>query len=192
MLRAAYSSGIFPWPVEDYDGIPWFAPSQRALLFIDELRVSRSLRKLLKNNSYQMRINSSFAEVIRACSAARKTESGTWITSEIIEEYTKFHQLGFALSVECFSGTELVGGLYGVNIGGFFAGESMFHLQSNTSKLCLVYLLDKLVAQGVSWIDCQQMTPLLESFGARAVERQAFMGLLEEALSRDKLEFEAQ
>lgn len=189
MLLAAYSSGIFPWPIEEFSEIPWFAPAQRAVLFFKDLSISRSMRKLSRNHPYELRFNSAFIEVVRGCAAKRASQSGTWITEEIIKGYSALHAHGFALSVECFAEDKLVGGLYGVSIGGFFAGESMFHLSSNTSKLCLLYLIEHLAGQGVEWIDCQQSTPLLDSFGARCVPRTEFMKLLAVALEKPQLRF---
>ena len=120
----------------------------------------------------------------------KTSHEGTWITPEMIRAYVKLHELGFAHSVECYSGGKLVGGLYGVSIGRMFAGESMFHLESNTSKFCLLKLVECLQAQGAQWLDCQQLTPLFEQFGAREVAREEFLEMLKLALGGPALKFE--
>ena len=134
-----------------------------------------------------MKFNTAFAQVIRACADSHSAEQGTWITEEMIDGYIAFHEAGFAHSVECYLDQELVGGLYGVAIGKYFAGESMFYSQSNASKLCLLYLIEKLRSQGVTWMDCQQTTPLLLTFGAQNIPRTDFMKILKTALSSDPL-----
>jgi leucyl/phenylalanyl-tRNA--protein transferase len=179
-LLLAYRSGIFPWPVEGYPTL-WFAPPQRAVLFFDEFHVSKSLRKQMRQAHYEIRIDSCFERVIRACAAPRVYEAETWILPEMIEAYEQFHRAGYAHSVEVFAHDELVGGLYGVAIGRYFAGESMFHLASGASKIALVHLVEHLQKQGATWLDVQMPTPLFESFGARCIPRDEFMKMLQNA-----------
>lgn len=185
-LLLAYRSGIFPWPLIEDGPIAWFAPWQRALLFTEEARISRSLKKRLKRNDFTIRVNSNFAAVIRGCAEPvnRPGQDGTWITEEVIEAYCKLHEAGYAHSIECWIDGQLSGGLYGVAIGAMFAGESMFYRVPYASKLCLAFLVDYLKQKDVAWLDCQQLTPTLQSFGARSVPRHEFMSLLKKAISR--------
>jgi len=184
-LLLAYQSGIFPWPMFGERYLTWFSPAERALLFLNEFIVPRSLRKALKRGNYSFRINSNFSSVINQCAELvnRPGQDGTWITPSIVEAYIQLHSAGYAHSIECYREEQLVGGLYGVSIGGMFAGESMFYREANASKLTLWFLVEYLRAHGVLWIDCQFRTPLFESFGARDVAREEFLELLKEALS---------
>ncbi len=186
-LLLAYSSGIFPWPMSGLREIPWFAPPTRAVLFLRDFAPPRSLRKAAKRAEYEIRVNTAFPSVIRACANAknRPGQRGSWITRQMVEGYTRFHEAGFAHSVECFKASELVGGLYGVGIAGMFAGESMFYREPNASKIALCALVDLLRARGSEWIDCQQLTPFFSSMGAVEIDRNRFMGLLREALALD-------
>lgn len=183
-LLLAYKSGIFPWPIQNL--IVWFSPPKRTVLFMDEVHISKSLQKELKRGKFSFAIDRAFEEVIMACAEfkERQGQRGTWINSDIVQAYSTFHKAGYAHSIECYEGENLVGGLYGVSIGHMFAGESMFHRKSNTSKLSLCYLLDYLRPKGVKWIDCQVMTPLLRSFGAREIERDEFLKLLDSAVKK--------
>ena len=185
-LHLAYSSGIFPWPV---DGrlLAWFSPPRRAVLFCRDLHISRSLAKERKRTDYSYRFDYKFAEVIRACSQTvnRGNQNGTWITPEIIAAYCCLQRKGLAHSLACSDHGVLIGGLYGVSIGAMFAGESMFFRRSNASKLCLWHLVEHLNRKGVEWIDCQVMTPLFRSFGAKEIDRGEFIALLKKALRRN-------
>ncbi|MCB0323472.1 MAG: leucyl/phenylalanyl-tRNA--protein transferase [Bdellovibrionales bacterium] len=183
-LLLAYRSGIFPWPVFESGPLAWFAPPERALLFIDEFRIGRSLTKRIRKANYEIRVNTSFVEVLEGCAdvSNRQGQHRTWITAEMIQAYRELHYAGFAHSIECWEQGELTGGLYGVAIGRTFAGESMFYRRPEASKLCLCFLVDYLRARGVSWIDCQQLTPLFERFGARLIDRRDYMRLLQQAL----------
>jgi len=183
-LREAYRRGIFPWPVKGYP-LLWFSPPERALLFFDELHVPRSLARERRRTSLRFTIDAAFERVIAACaSIERAHEDGTWITPEMVEGYTRFHRLGHAHSVEAWEGGELAGGLYGVDAGGAFAGESMFHRRPNASKLALLHLVEHLAARGLGWLDVQVMTPHLEALGARLVPREEFLERLARALER--------
>jgi leucyl/phenylalanyl-tRNA--protein transferase len=176
-LLLAYISGIFPWYSEG-DPILWHSPDPRFVLFPKQLIISHSMRKLLKTERYKVTFNTSFDEVIQQCSKVkRKNQAGTWIVNEMVEAYRALHQKGYAVSVEVWNKEEeLVGGLYGVKIGRFFAGESMFSLESNTSKLALIETIRQL---DVAMIDCQVYTAHLESLGAVMISRKQYLGLLE-------------
>jgi len=182
-LRTAYHSGIFPWPVEDCP-LLWFAPPQRAVLNFEEFHISRRLARQLRSTAFEMRIDSNFEQVIEACAVQRKYAEGTWITPEMMAAYVKLHEAGEAHSVEIYLDGELVGGLYGVSFGAYFAGESMFHRVSGASKAALVHLVAHLQTRGARWLDAQMMTPLFESFGAREVPRAEFMRELQKALNQ--------
>ena len=189
-LLLAYRSGIFPWPILEDDVLAWFAPPERSILFLDEFHIPRTLAKEKKKSSFHFTIDKAFSTVIEECSRAQnrfdsrgRRQKGTWITSELVTGYKSFHEAGFSHSVECWNGTELVGGLYGVSVGGMFAGESMFYKAPNASKLSLVFLVEFLKERSVAWIDCQVMTPLFESFGARDIAREKYMRLLDASLN---------
>ena len=192
-VTAAYHQGIFPWP---HRGMPtlWFAPPQRALLWCDELHVSSRLRRYLRKADFEIRFDTAFDEVIDACSQPRWAdgvwERGSWINKAIKRAYRLLHQGGHAHSVEAWHDGELVGGLYGVSWGGYFAGESMFHRSDYASKAAFIALVEHLKTRGVQWLDCEVMTPHFEQMGAREVPRAEFMELLEMALARPKRLFE--
>lgn len=182
-LRDAYRHGIFPWPHEDYP-LPWFSPRKRTLLFFDELHAGRSLRKAVRRAPYTFTIDRDFASVIRACGEAERPEQdGTWIEPRIIDAYIRLHEAGDAHSIEAWDGDELAGGLYGIDAGGVFTGESMFHRRNDASKLALLFLVEHLRARGATFLDCQVMTPHVAALGAREVSRARFLDLLEEAQS---------
>jgi len=184
-LRDAYRHGIFPWPHEELELIPWFSPRRRAVIFFHELHVGRTLRKSMKRAGLTFTIDRDFAAVIQACSdAPRPGQDGTWIEPEIVEAYLRFHQSGDAHSVEVWQDDELVGGLYGVDAGGVFTGESMFHRAPDASKLALLFLIEHLQERGGTWIDCQVMTPHMEALGAREIPRSKFLDLLAAAQAR--------
>ena len=187
LLLEAYTSGIFPWPSSSMDElVPWFSPPNRALLFLSEFHVSKSLAKVLKKNPYVIKFNTNFEAVIKNCKETPRgtEEAGSWISDELLQAYVDFNNQGYCFSVEAYDNEKLVGGLYGVTIGKMYAGESMFHSEADASKVCLSHLVEKLKLEGVDWIDCQQMTPLFKSFGARAVERKKFLELLSVSLSQ--------
>lgn len=184
LLAEAYARGIFPWPVEGYP-LLWFSPPERGLLFFEELHVPRSLARERRRTRLEFTIDRAFGRVIRACGAVvRAHESGTWITPDMVQGYREFHRMGRAHSVEAWEAGELVGGLYGVDAGGAFAGESMFRLRPNASKLALLFLIDHLRARGLEWLDIQVMTPHMETLGARLVPREEFLSLLADARTR--------
>lgn len=183
-LREAYRKGIFPWP-HDTMPLPWFSPRRRAVLLLDELHVGRSLRKAAKRSTLTFTIDRDFRAVIRACAAMeRPDQDGTWIHPNIITAYIRFHDAGDAHSIEAWQDGELAGGLYGIDAGGVFTGESMFHRAPNASKLALLFLADHLRARGSRLIDCQVMTPHMRSLGAREISRGKFLDLLAEAQAK--------
>jgi leucyl/phenylalanyl-tRNA--protein transferase len=180
-LREAYRHGIFPWPHEGMP-LPWFSPRQRTVIFFDELHVGRSLRKSARRAGFEFTIDRDFRSVIRGCaSSPRGDDDGTWIGEDIIAAYTRLHEAGDAHSVEVWEGETLVGGLYGVDSGGVFTGESMFHRRTDASKLALLHMIDHLRDRGATWLDCQVMTPHMEALGAREIARARFLDLLAEA-----------
>ncbi len=184
-LLLAYKSGIFPWPFNERQ-LAWFSPPERGVLFLADIHLSKSLQKTRARSGWSYAFDERFLEVVTACAESphRPGQTGTWITKRIIRGYLDFHEAGFAHSVETYFEGELVGGLYGVAIGGFFAGESMFFTKPDASKLALCFLLDHLKAHGVEWIDCQMVTPLLRAFGATEVPRERYLELLGKAIAR--------
>ncbi len=177
-LLAAYRHGIFPWYSEEQP-ILWWSPDPRSVLFPRDLHISRSLRKTLRKDMFQVTLDHSFAEVITACSQPRKDGRGTWITDEMREAYLRLHSAGYAHSVECWQGSRLVGGLYGVALGKVFFGESMFSRTSDASKTAFVYLVRQLQRWGFGLIDCQVQSSHLDSLGAGLIPRSRFAGLLD-------------
>jgi leucyl/phenylalanyl-tRNA---protein transferase len=179
----AYRRGIFPWPIE---GLPlvWFCPGERAILEFADLHIARSLLREKRRTDLHLTIDRDFPSVIRACAKTLRTaESGTWITPGIVRSYTELHRRGFVHSVEAWEGVEgerLVGGLYGVDADGAFAGESMFYLRPNASKLALLFLIEHLGERGLSWIDIQMMTPHMQALGAKLISRDRYLKKLAE------------
>ena len=177
--REAYMKGIFPWHT---DGIPlpWHCPEKRAVLIFEEMDVPRSLAKIRRREEFTFTIDREFAEVMRQCALTRRPgQKGTWITGEFEDVYGQLHREGMAHSIEAWDrGGELVGGLYGIDAGGVFCGESMFYREPNASKLALLYLIDHLRTRGATFLDTQVMTPHMEAFGARLVSRSRFLGML--------------
>ncbi len=188
-LLAAYQRGIFPWFSEGQP-ILWWSTDPRMVLMTADFRVSDSLRKTLRRiersmregGPWQVRFDTAFEAVMRACAAPRRDGPGTWISEEIIDGYSGLHARGFAHSAELWHQGELVGGAYGVCIGRMFYGESMFARVSDGSKIALAYLVDFLAGQGVAMIDCQQETAHLASLGAAPISRAAFLAHLRAAI----------
>ncbi|MFN8305940.1 MAG: leucyl/phenylalanyl-tRNA--protein transferase [Ferruginibacter sp.] len=179
-LLLAYQQGIFPWYSEQ-DPICWWCPDPRFVLFPDELKISRSMKRVLRSEPFGFTTNTAFAEVIRNCrTISRKDQDGTWISAEVQNAYIRLHELGYAHSAEAWNNNELVGGVYGVRLGNIFFGESMFSRQTNASKFALARYVEQLKQEGVVLIDCQVYTPHLESLGARMIPRKDFMRLLTE------------
>jgi leucyl/phenylalanyl-tRNA--protein transferase len=182
-LVLAYSMGIFPWYSEG-DPILWFSPDPRMIFEPGGVHVGRSLRKRLRRGDYRVTMDTAFAEVIRACALVpRPGQPGTWITGDMQRAYTALHRLGLAHSVEVWRGDALVGGLYGVSLGGMFAGESMFSTASDASKVAFVHLARQLERWGFTLIDAQLHTDHLARMGGFAIPRDDYLERLEEALS---------
>ena len=181
-LLLAYQNGIFPWFNEDE--IPqWWSPDPRFVLFPDDLKVSGSMRQLIKKKHFEFKINTAFEEVIQNCSSIkRKGMDGTWISEEIGQAYTQLHRLGYAHSAEAWYGGKLVGGLYGVRLGEVFFGESMFSKESNASKFAFISWVKFLKTQGIELIDCQVHTSHLESLGAKMISRKRFIEILQASI----------
>lgn len=173
-LLSAYRHGIFPW-YSAGQPILWWSPDPRTVLYPDELHVSRSLRKTLRKGEYEVRYDTAFNEVIRSCAAPRGDGQGTWLTEEMVEAYCLLHRLGHAHSAEAWCKGELVGGLYGVAIGGVFFGESMFAHRPDASKVAFVHLVMRLKEAGYGLIDCQVASAHLARFGAVSIPRQRFI-----------------
>ncbi len=177
-LLLAYSWGIFPWYSAD-DPILWWSPDPRFVLFPNDLKVSKSMRPYFNQQKYRVTYDTSFSEVIKACSAIpRDGQVSTWITPEMIEAYELLHKLGYAHSVEVWQEDVLVGGLYGIAMGKVFFGESMFAKATNASKFGFITLVRDLKAEGYQLVDCQQETRHLASMGAQRMERSDFLGWL--------------
>lgn len=186
-LLAAYRHGIFPW-FSAGDPILWWSPDPRMVLFPEEFRIARSLRRTLRSRRFEVRLDSAFAEVIRACAETpRAGQPGTWITREMQDAYCRLFELGFAHSVESWEDGRLVGGLYGIAIGRMYYGESMFSRVSNASKVAAAHLARFLTAKGFGMIDCQMHTAHLASLGAREIPRAEFLRRLRVLTAADVL-----
>lgn len=178
-LRLAYQSGVFPW-FEVGEPIMWWSPNPRMVLFLDELIISKSMRNILNRNSFKVTFNHNFRDVISNCqNIERDGQNGTWITNDMIEAYCKLHELGIGKSVEIWQDAVLVGGLYGIDLGHIFCGESMFSTVSNASKVAFIALVNHLKTENYKLLDCQVYNPHLESLGCREIQRADFMEILE-------------
>ena len=186
-LKLAYSKGIFPWFNEE--PILWWSPDPRMVLFPGKMIVSHSLRQVIRKNEFQVKFDTQFENVIRACAETpRNDEDGTWITDSMIKAYVKLHKAGFAHSVEAYSGEKLVGGLYGLAIGKAFFGESMFHIIPNASKVALYWLSIKLQEWNFRIIDAQVYTNHLESLGGELLPRNKYFTILNQALQEPAID----
>jgi leucyl/phenylalanyl-tRNA---protein transferase len=177
-LQLAYKSGIFPW-FNEGEPILWWSPDPRMVLFPDELIVSKSMRNILNRNQFKVSFNQNFKEVISNCqSIKREGQDGTWISNDMIDAYCKLHEIGVAKSVEVWQDEVLVGGLYGIDLGHVFCGESMFSKVSNASKVAFIALAEYLRKNNYKLLDCQVYNPHLESLGCCEIDRAAFMFIL--------------
>ncbi|MDR1229288.1 MAG: leucyl/phenylalanyl-tRNA--protein transferase [Azoarcus sp.] len=183
-LLAAYRRGIFPWFGKG-DPILWWNPDPRLVIFPSEIRIHRSLRRILRQQRFEVRIDTAFPAVIAACAAPRKPGNATWIVPAMRTAYIEMHELGYAHSVECWREGQLAGGLYGLALGRVFFGESMFSRETDASKVALVHLANLLEATGFAMIDCQMTTSHLLSMGAREIARSQFCALLEQWASAE-------
>lgn len=179
-LLMAYCSGFFPMADPKTGEIGWFSPDPRAIFELDEFHVPRSLRLVIKKNLFEVRVNTSFEQVMRGCAEREET----WISEDIIRSYVELHRLGFAHSVESWSAGSLVGGLYGVAIGGAFFGESMFSRQKDASKVALVHLVERMKVRGFELLDTQWITPHLKMFGAKEISREEYLKRLRHAIKK--------
>ncbi len=176
-LLAAYERGVFPW-YSAQQPILWWSPDPRMVLFPSEFTLSRSLRKTLRSGRFATRVDHAFPETIRECAAPRRSGPETWLNNDMISAYEQLFALGFAHSIETYRGAALVGGLYGVRLGGVFFGESMFSRESDASKVAMVRLVEECRARDIQVIDCQVASSHLASLGAREVSRAEFVVLL--------------
>lgn len=178
-LLNAYENGLFPWFMDEYNHIHWFSPQQRMVLYPDEMKVSKSLRKTIKNKAFVVKTNENFEEVMKNCaSIKRKHEDDTWINEHFIQAYVNLHKLGYAYSIETYLDDELVGGLYGVLIDDIFCGESMFAKVSDASKVAFYHLCKQAKENGINLIDCQVHNEHLESLGAKEIPREEYFKIL--------------
>lgn len=179
-LLLAYKNGIFPW-FESDDPILWWSPDPRMVLFFDELVISKSMRNILNRNIFKVTFNQNFREVISNCkNMKRNGQSGTWITNDMTQAYIRLHELGIAKSVEVWENDLLVGGLYGVDLGDIFCGESMFSKVSNASKVAFIALAKQLYDENYKLLDCQVYNDHLATLGCREIERENFMRILKD------------
>jgi len=185
-LIEAYTHGIFPWYSSETP-IIWWSPDPRFVIYPNDVKVSKSMRQVLKRKIFEIKYDTSFREVISACSGKRKHEKGTWITADMIEAYVTLHNLGYAHSIEAWHDGTLAGGLYGVSLGGMFFGESMFSRESNASKAAFIVLADNLLKLGFDLIDSQVHTDHMESMGAVEMDRDEFLKIVEASVKRETI-----
>lgn len=179
-LISAYQKGIFPWPEDDNTPLLWYSPNPRGILSYRQLHISRSLRRPIKQQKFEIRIDTAFEQTIHHCqSVPRLDQGGTWITPKMKQAYIQLHRDNIAHSIETYFEDKLVGGLYGIYVSNTFSGESMFHLMPNASKVALVALLQILNANTIEWIDTQMLTPVVESLGGELITRNGYLQLLE-------------
>ena len=190
-LILAYQNGIFPWlKIGEYPLWHWFSPNPRFLLFPKEFKISRSLKKAINENLFEIRINQNFRQTIQSCAQAeRPDQESTWIENDMIEDYCKLNELGIAHSIEAYYENKLVGGLYGLHMGSSFFGESMFYKKPEASKVCLSKLVEIGISHNFHFIDCQVHTPHLEKMGAVQVPRNIFLTKLNASLNTEPKKF---
>lgn len=183
-LLMAYYQGIFPWPLGREYPLTWFCPDPRGVLFADNFRVNRRLKRDFKKAGFRHTFNQDFRSVIEGCRDIdnRSDQGDTWITNELIEGYVNFHNEGYAYSIEIWNQEgELVGGLFGVKLGAYVTGESMFYRQSHASKYALAVLMEKLEQKGIQWLDTQMVSPVVGQMGGIEIDREDFLNLHKEA-----------
>lgn len=178
----AYSLGIFPW-FNDDQPILWWSPSSRAIIPTDKLKINRTLQKFLRKTDYRLSVNCAFDEVIQYCANAPFRSEDTWITDEMSAAYENLHRAGYAHSIEVWQEQTLIGGLYGIAIGGYFSGESMFYKKDNASKLALIAITSLLTSAGIHFIDCQIENPFLNAMGCKVVSREQFITMKDHAMA---------
>ncbi|MCX6925566.1 MAG: leucyl/phenylalanyl-tRNA--protein transferase [Verrucomicrobia bacterium] len=180
-LLLAYRSGIFPWTV---DPVTWWSPDPRAIFELDRFHVSHSLAKVIRQGLFHTTLDQAFGRVMASCAAPASGRRTTWISPEFVDAYTQLHQQGHAHSLECWQGSRLVGGVYGVAVGGCFAGESMFHRVSNASKVALFHLIEHLRRQGFRLFDIQMLTPITAQLGGITLPREEYLKRLAAAVEK--------
>lgn len=183
-LLAAYRAGVFPWFNSDQEALLWWSPDPRTVIDPRQIKISRSLAKRLRSRRYSVSVDNQFETVVAACAAPRQGSDGTWITEQMKLAYRRLHELGYAHSVEVWENQLLVGGLYGVSMGGLFFGESMFSRRADASKVALVRLAELLLSRGIELIDCQVASAHLYSLGAFDLPREDFLRQMDELLKR--------
>ena len=181
-LLLAYRSGIFPWTAAP---VTWWSPDPRAIFELNQFHLSRSLARVIRHKSFEITTDKAFHEVMKGCAAPGPGRRDTWITREFLEAYIQLHEDGYAHSLECWQGGQLAGGIYGVAIGGFFAGESMFHKVSNASKVALYHLVERLRPRGFELFDIQMLTPITERLGGTTISRDAYLARLAAAIQKE-------
>jgi leucyl/phenylalanyl-tRNA--protein transferase len=179
-LKLAYGSGIFPWTVNP---VTWWSPDPRGIIELGGFHVSRSLARTARRGAFRLTRNQCFRQVMEACAQPGPGREETWISGEFVEAYTALHEAGSAHSIECWSGDQLAGGVYGVAVGGFFAAESMFHRVTDASKTALLGLVETLRDAGFRWMDIQMITPATRQFGAIEIPRRDYLASLSAALN---------
>jgi leucyl/phenylalanyl-tRNA--protein transferase len=180
-LLLAYRSGIFPWTAAP---VTWWSPDPRAIFELDQFHLSRSLARVIRHKTFEITTDKAFREVMKGCAAPGPGRRDTWITREFLEAYSQLHERGCAHSLECWHGGQLAGGIYGVAIGGFFAGESMFHKVSNASKVALYHLLEHLRQRDFALFDIQMLTPITKRLGGTTISRDAYLARLAAAIEK--------
>jgi leucyl/phenylalanyl-tRNA---protein transferase len=180
-LLAAYSSGVFPWFDDDRGPLLWWSPDPRAVLFPDDLHISRRLQRRIRAAGFTVTLDQAFKDVVAGCAAPRSRATGTWITGRMQRAYQRLHRAGYAHSIEVWREDSLIGGLYGVSLGRMFFGESMFSREPDASKVALTALMRQIEAWGFMLLDCQVMNPHLQSLGAREIPRSDFLARLAES-----------
>lgn len=186
-LLLAYRSGIFPW-YNPEEPILWYSPDPRMVLFLENIRISHSMKKVMRQEHFTITLDKAFPAVMKACALTKRNgQSGTWIGTDIYNAYCRLHQMGYAHSVEVWEGETLVGGLYGVALGQYFCGESMFSHRTNASKAAFITLAQLLRERGFQFIDCQIYTPHLESLGAEEISRDHFIALIQQVLPHNDI-----
>ncbi len=181
-LLEAYSRGIFPWPLSPEFPLAWFSPDPRGVLFFDELHVPRSFAKFLRKVPFEVRFDEAFPEIIRHCATVPRREGSTWITPDIIRGYTRLFEEGHAWCAGAWLHGKLVGGLYGVYLGDFVSGESMFTLADGAGKAALLGAVSRFESEGLTWMDTQMVTSVVEGFGGRYISRKEFLSMLAECI----------
>ncbi len=187
-LILAYTKGIFPFFNSDSDEISWWFPETRAVMEPGDMKVNKSLKKCINKKKFQIKADQNFSKVIKLCASTRRAYSGTWITENMIDAYCKLHQCNIAHSIEVYEDNNLVGGLYGIAIGKIFFGESMFHLKDNASKVAFYYLNKYLLEKKFDLIDCQFVNEHLLSLGAKIIDSDKFLKILNSAVAKNELD----